>query len=180
MALKRERERERSYVYMDVGATANFHRCLCANLLVFGHVWLAFFPRLCGQEDCNLSRSKDAVLHRWFWPFRCRIEQRNTTNMMFCLSCCEIHGEFQRFDVRPKKTWCRKQWGCVCGFQFSATAQPCGLAALATRRGQYYVFDENKGWWLPLDEVGYGTARGSRGEWNAEVEMMLLYVALSE
>lgn len=27
-------------------------------------------------------------------------------------------------------------------------------------KGQYYAFNEQKGWWLPLDEVGYGTARG--------------------
>ena len=36
-------------------------------------------------------------------------------------------------------------------------------------KGQYYAFNEQKGWWLPLDEVGYGTARGQDSKCHQEV-----------
>lgn len=52
--------------------------------------------------------------------------------------------------------------GFTCGWGMSKIATSTDRKTLYSTggSGQYYAFNEQKGWWLPLDEVGYGTARG--------------------
>jgi len=52
--------------------------------------------------------------------------------------------------------------GFTCGWGMSKVATSTDRKTLYATggSGQYYAYNEKKGWWLPLDEVGYGTARG--------------------